>query len=221
MTVRTRGDSSLHRGVRARQGTLAARPAANGFQGIWRVSSGASAGAVFVDVAGVWHQLAGADELSPSVKYYDADDDGVTRQLYVLGTGASDPAGLQQGDLVIDVRGSDPGIETTTLAGYREVLDDRGNVSGNVTLDFAAFNVWRINPTGAVNILFTNLPGGGYVIPGTLIIANDAHAITWPAGTKFNGAAPPEPSGETWLSLVASSTHVTVGPAWTDVGVAA
>lgn len=102
-------------------------------------------------------------------------------------------------------------------AGYVEPLDNRGDVSGTVTLDFSMFNIWRINPIGAVTIAFTGLPLATEIAPGTLIIANSNFAITWPVGTKYPEAAPPELDGETFLSMVARSTEVTVGISWIGV----
>ncbi len=104
-----------------------------------------------------------------------------------------------------------------SFGGYKEPLNDIGNVSGSIVLDFSIFNIWRIVPTGAVTIVFSNLPPVGSVSSGTIIVANSNHAITWPAGTKFPNAIPPTLSGETYLSLVARSTHVTVGAAWKGV----
>lgn len=104
-----------------------------------------------------------------------------------------------------------------TLAGYRETLTDLGAVSSSVVLDFATANVFRIDPAGACSMGWTGLPAAGVTAPGTLIVANDAHALSWPVGTKFAGGAPPELSGETWLSLVAVGSTVTVGVAWTGV----
>lgn len=108
-------------------------------------------------------------------------------------------------------------ISGSVLAAYDELLDDKGNVSGAVTLDFATHNAWRINPTGGVVITFSNLPAAGYLTPGTIIVGNSTYAITWPAGTKFPNGEPPELDGETWLSVAARSTHVTVGAAWPAV----
>jgi hypothetical protein len=104
-----------------------------------------------------------------------------------------------------------------SFAGYDEPMDDKGNVSGAVTLDFATHNVWRIVPTGNVTITFANLPAVGYITPGTLIVANSTYTITWPGGTKYPSGAAPVLSGETWLTMVARSTLVTVGAAWTGV----
>lgn len=110
-----------------------------------------------------------------------------------------------------------PAGPAADLAVYTEPLDDRGNVSGAVSLNVAAKHVWRINPTGAVTISFTNLPLAGLIIPGTLIVANSSYPITWPAGTKFAGGVAPVLSGETFLSMVSRSTEVTVGVAWSGV----
>ncbi len=96
-------------------------------------------------------------------------------------------------------------------------FDDRGTVSGTVILNFATHNIWRIVPSGAITIAFSNLPVAGNIASGTIIVANSTYAITWPAGTKFPKGLPPVLSGETYLSLVARSTHVTVGTAWSAV----
>lgn len=104
-----------------------------------------------------------------------------------------------------------------TLNGYEEQINDMGNVAGTVTIDFNAFNIWRINPTAAVTIAFTNLPPVGYVNPATIIVANSSFGITWPAGTKFPKGTIPVLEGETFLSMLARSTHVTVGVSWPGV----
>lgn len=109
-----------------------------------------------------------------------------------------------------------PGADAD-FGGYVEPLDDRGNVSGAVSLNFATHNVWRLVPTGNITLTFTNLPAAGNVAPGTLIIANSSFAITWPAGTKFPGGIAPVLSGETILSILARSTGITVGVAWSGV----
>lgn len=105
----------------------------------------------------------------------------------------------------------------SSFAGYVEPLNDLGNVSGTVTLDFSTHNVWRINPTAAVTIAFSNLPLSGNVAPGTLIVANDSYAVSWPAATKFPNDEPPIIKGETIISMLARPTEVTVGAAWTAV----
>lgn len=103
------------------------------------------------------------------------------------------------------------------LAGYAEAVVDLGAVAGAVDLDVAAGNVWTINPTGAVTFTVSNLPAAGHVAPGTIIVANSAHAITWPAGTRFPGGTAPELDGETFLSVVARPSGLTVGAAWSAV----
>lgn len=108
-------------------------------------------------------------------------------------------------------------VASTNFGGYVEPLNNLDNVSGTVVLDFATHNVWRIVPTGAVNISFLNLPVVGNISSGTIIVANSSYAMSWPTGTKFANGAPPTLSGETYLSLLARSTHVTVGSAWTAV----
>lgn len=107
-----------------------------------------------------------------------------------------------------------------SFGGYKEPIDNKGNVAGSVTLDFGNYNVWRISPTAAVSILFANLPASSHVTPGTLIVASSAHAITWPSGTKFPNAVPPVLQGETWLSIVAHGSTVTVSSVWFSVAAA-
>lgn len=113
----------------------------------------------------------------------------------------------------------DPGPPgtATDLSGYVEPLNDLGNVTGAVALDLSLHNIFRINPTGAVVISFTNGPAAGYVAPVTIIVANSTYGITWPGGTKFSGGVAPALSGETWLSAVVRSTHATVGASWLGV----
>lgn len=123
-------------------------------------------------------------------------------------TGATGPTGPQ----------GPPGVDAD-FGGYAEPLTDFGNVSGTVTLDFAVRNVWKVNPTGAITIAFTNLPAAGFSAPGTLWVANASHAITWPSGMQFPNGEPPTLEGVTFLSLFVTSTVQVVGAAWTMVGV--
>lgn len=87
--------------------------------------------------------------------------------------------------------------------GYTEPRDDRGDVSGTVTLDFTVSNWWRINPTGSVTLAVdtTGFPSG-HGAGGTLLIANSSHAITFPAGSQFDLGLTPDIEGKTYLSLV-------------------
>jgi hypothetical protein len=103
---------------------------------------------------------------------------------------------------------------TGPLAGTRETLFDFGTVSGLITLNFAAANAWIINPNGAITIAFSNLPPAGQMTSGTLIFLNSTYSVTWPGTTKSPNGVDPVLNGETWLSIAARSTHVTVGPAW-------
>lgn len=135
------------------------------------------------------------------------------------------------GVLVLTTRGGDdisagsvvgptgPTGPAASFAGYTEPLLDLGNVSGAINIDFDASNAFKITPTGAVVITFTNLPAAGDLNPGTLIVANSTYAITYPVATKFPDGEPPILSGETWISMVAQSTHVTLGKAWGGVAV--
>lgn len=124
---------------------------------------------------------------------------------------------IDAGVVVGDTGPQGPTGPAASFAGYTEPENNLGSIAGAVTIDFNTHNVWRINPTGAIVITFANLPAAGDVNPGTLIVSNDDYAITWPAGTKFPNATPPVLNGETWLSMVARSTHVTVGAAWSGV----
>lgn len=103
-----------------------------------------------------------------------------------------------------------------TFGGYRERVVTLAT-SGTVTLDLADANVFTIDPVDAFTIAFDNLPAGGTASPFTLVIENDGHPITWPAGTRFVDGEPPDLTGETWLSGVALGSIVTVGAAWTGV----
>lgn len=111
----------------------------------------------------------------------------------------------------------DDQLNATGIAGYREQLVDLGDVSATVTLDLATANVWRINPTAAVDVALANLPAAGTAVPITLLVANSLHAVTWPVGTTFPGGSAPLLDGETWLSGVVRSTGLTVGAAWSAV----
>ncbi len=109
-------------------------------------------------------------------------------------------------------------VSPRVFGGYKELLDDRGVVSGTVTLDFATHNVWRIVPNGAVTIIFSNLPTAGFISSGTLIVGNSTYAITWPVGTRFPKGIAPVLSGGTYLSVLARSEgYVIVGTAWSAV----
>lgn len=102
-------------------------------------------------------------------------------------------------------------------AGYKEPFIDKGSVSGVVTLDFSLSNNWRITPTGAITIAFTNFPPSGYFQGGTIVFMNSTYAITWPAGTKFPDGIAPSMNGETILSVLARNAYATVGTAWMAV----
>lgn len=133
-------------------------------------------------------------------------------------TGPTGPAGVAGPAGPAGVAGpAGPTGPPASFAGYDEPYNDLGNVSGTVNLDFALFNAWRINPTGTVNITFSNLPAAGLLTPGSLLIPISTFAVTWPAGTKFNGGAAPVLDGQTWLSMIARQTWVEVGVAWTKV----
>lgn len=108
------------------------------------------------------------------------------------------------------------------LSGYVEPMHDFGSVGAvplgdpayTLTLDFSLNNVWRVDPTGAINVAFTGLPAAGNVAPGTLIVVNGVYPLTWPTGTRFPEGAAPEIQAETYLSMVAHPTYVVVGKAW-------
>ena len=96
-----------------------------------------------------------------------------------------------------------------TIRGYVEPSDDPG-ASGTVTLDLSAHNVFDVTPTGTIDFAFSGLPSSGDSASATIIVRNDSHAITWPAGTRFAGGEAPELDGETWLVAVAVGSQVTV-----------
>lgn len=116
------------------------------------------------------------------------------------------------------VTGATGGVGPTgpaaSFAGYKEPFLDKGNVSGVVTLDWSLYNNWKITPTGAITINFTNFPAAGYFQGGSIVFANSTYAITWPAGTKFPDGVAPVLSGETLLSILARNAYATVGVAW-------
>jgi len=96
-----------------------------------------------------------------------------------------------------------------TIRGYVEPSDDPG-ASGTVTLDLSAHNVYDVTPTGTIDFAFSGLPSSGDSVSATIIVRNDSHAITWPAGTRFADGEAPELDGETWLVVVAVGSEVTV-----------
>lgn len=102
-------------------------------------------------------------------------------------------------------------------AGYDEPYTDLGNSSGTVTINCNTYNTWKMTPTGAITIAFSNLPAAGYTTPLTIIFANSTYAISWPGGTKFSNGTAPVLSGETWIAAVAFPTYVSVGLAWAGV----
>lgn len=104
-------------------------------------------------------------------------------------------------------------------AGYDEPYTDLGNSSGTVTINCNTYNTWKMTPTGAIIIAFSNLPAAGYTTPLTIIFANSTYAITWPGSgaTKFPNGIAPTLSGETWISAVAFPTFVVVAATWAGV----
>lgn len=136
----------------------------------------------------------------------DIDDDAVTTAKIL-------DANVTKAKLASDVA-------TLNLAGYSETVDDKGNVSGTVTLNWGTHNVWVINPTGNVTIAFSNLPSSGFGKAGTLIVENDTYTVSWPAGTKYTEGVAPALDGETWISIVAIDTTVAVGGSWFGVATA-
>lgn len=105
------------------------------------------------------------------------------------------------------------------LVSYSETVATPANTTGTVTLDLGAASVFRLTPTGACTIALTGVVAGAFQ-SFTLILATSAHALTWPAGTRFPGGEPPALDGETWLSGVVNENGVlTIGAAWSAVGV--
>ena len=103
-----------------------------------------------------------------------------------------------------------------TIRGYVEPSDDPG-ASGTVTLDLSTHNVYDVTPTGTIDFEFSGLPPSGDTRSATVIVRNDSHAITWPAGTRFADGEAPELDGETWLVVVAVGSEVTVFESATGV----
>lgn len=73
-----------------------------------------------------------ANQPHGAVLYTDTDDFEVSRKVFVLGAGASDPAVLEQGDIVIDQRGSSGSEDTGWLdisvsPGYQNGWTDLNN----------------------------------------------------------------------------------------------
>ena len=104
----------------------------------------------------------------------------------------------------------------TALAGYGEQIATLAT-SGTVTIDLSSANVFTIDPSGPVTFAFTGLPSAGVARPFTIIVGNDSHAISWPAGTLHPGGDAPDLDGVTWLSGVAVGSTVTVGLAFGGV----
>lgn len=129
--------------------------------------------------------------------------------------GPAGPQGIQGIQGVIGPQGIQGPMPS--FAGYEEPYTDLGNVAGAFNIDLNTANNFRLNPTAAITPTFTNLPAAGIMQPVTLLVANSSFAITWPAGTKFDGGVAPVLAGETWLSIVARSTGLTVGLAWKSV----
>lgn len=111
----------------------------------------------------------------------------------------------------------DTGPAGGLVGGYQEPINDKGNVSGTVTFNLSAHNVFRINPTGAVTVAFTNPPDAGFISPITIIVGNSSFDITWPAGSKYPNGLAPELYGETWVSIVAFPTYAVIGASLSGV----
>lgn len=105
----------------------------------------------------------------------------------------------------------------TGVFGYKETRVN-GATSETVTLDLASGNVFEITPTANITIALANASAADRFTPVTIRFNNSTYAVTWPAGTKFNGGAAPKLDGVTWVSGVVDAGGVlTVGAAWTKV----
>lgn len=102
-----------------------------------------------------------------------------------------------------DTMTGDLGIHT-----YSERRSNRNQTSMGVS--FAAEQLVHNVSTGNVTVSFSAIPTGAVVRSVTLVFAGPPASITWPAGTRFPGGAPPEIDGEMWLTAVATDGAVTV-----------
>lgn len=69
---------------------------------------------------------------------------------------------------------------------------DKGSISGAQTLDLSAAQFFTATIGGATTFSVSNVPAGTVSSGFALYLTNPgAFAITWPAGTKWPGGAPP------------------------------
>lgn len=80
------------------------------------------------------------------------------------------------------------GLVTNKSDAY--VAVNKGNMSGAVSFDLSAGNVFYGTVTGNCTFSFTNAPSDASFIVLELTNAG-AHTITWPAGTRWPGGSPP------------------------------
>jgi hypothetical protein len=96
-----------------------------------------------------------------------------------------------------------------------------GSVTGTVTVDLAAGNVFTATATGNITLAFSNPPGANQTQVAYLRLTNGgAFTVTYPAGTKYaSGTAPTLTASGTDLLAIffdpASNTYV-VGVAYKD-----
>jgi len=102
------------------------------------------------------------------------------------------------------------------LVGYQEEAVSSGLSS--IGINFTNAQLFEITTSGGVVISWVNRPNGGKVRSATLVVHPSVSSITWPSGTRFANGAIPDLEGETWLSVVARGSTVTVGKAWDGVG---
>lgn len=101
------------------------------------------------------------------------------------------------------------------LLGYQE--NEIVSSTATMTVDFHAAQLYRTTYSGGLTIAWSNLPAAGKIRVSTLVIPSTITSVTWPAGTLFPGQTAPELIGETWISVVARGSSVTVGVSWTEV----
>lgn len=94
------------------------------------------------------------------------------------------------------------------LLGYQE--NEITSSNDTLTVNFTAAQLHRSTRSGALQILWSNLPSSGKVRVNTIVIANSVTSVIWPVGTRFPNGEQPDISGESWLSVIARGSTVTV-----------
>lgn len=101
-----------------------------------------------------------------------------------------------------DVNFGDRKIQRPFIQDYSEACEINGNVSGSVTRDLEAANVFDDTITGATTYTFSNPPAAGRAGSLTLIVRmpSSIAALTWPGSVIWPDGDVPEPgSNEVWL----------------------